>query len=210
MPWHLTPIENRFDILRGGLVPAIGPRSELVSEERPLVHLFSTFEDLESADWLWDHFEDEPLALFHVDVPPEDGAWTEIAETIGAEQLRLVSADFDEITFGGYAALRALDKVAAPFTDLESFRATRTEMKASDFGTLVGDTLWEEDDDSKFLVYAAGYWIEVIEDGRHMLTLENLGWLTGHDGETLETLEERLFDFTRELRDPCVEPGLGF
>ncbi|WP_411839808.1 hypothetical protein [Paracoccus sp. ME4] len=205
MPWHLTPAENRFDILRDGLVPSIGPRSDLVSEALPLVHLFSRFEDLESAGWLDDAFkEGAALALFHVDVRAEEGAWTEVPDAIPAERVRLVCADFDAVS--NYAPLRAMDGVASPFEDLEGFRATRTEMAASQFGELVGDGQWEADE-SRFLVYVAGYWIEALDDGRHHLTLENGSWITGQDGETLETLEERLFEFTRPSQDLTDAPS---
>lgn len=208
MPWHLTPAENRFDILRNGLVPSIGPRSSLVMEDRPLVHLFSRFEDLESADWFENLFDGgAALTLFHVDVPAEDGAWTEVPDAIPAYRVRLVCADFDAIS--NYAPLRAIDGAASPFTDLEGFRATRTEMAAREFGELVGDLQWETDD-SRFLVYGAGYWIEALDDGRHLLTLENAGWITGQDGETLETLEERLFEFTRPSQDLTDAPSPGF
>lgn len=121
MPRHLTPAENLADILRDGLIPAIGPRSELVSEERPLVHLFSRFEDLESAGWLEDSFEeDEALALFYIDVPAADGAWTEIDRTIDPARIHLVSEDFESIP--SYAPLREMERTARSVTDPEGLK----------------------------------------------------------------------------------------
>lgn len=86
---------------------------------------------------------------------------------------------------------------------LEDFRATRTEMSATAFGELIGDLMWEDEPDTTFLVYADTYYIEVLDDGRYLLTLENTGSITGStDGDkTLEDIEEELFEFARDAEN---------
>lgn len=206
MAWHVTPIENVQAILNGGLQPGIGDRSGKVGEAAPGVHLFGSFNDLRSAEWLWDEFEeDAKLALFHVAVPSQEGAWTELAEGVPPEKVTLLSFDAGNIANPEViAALAALDTVTDPLSDIDSFRRTRVEMKARSFGELVGDLGWEDDGEADFLVYAAGYWIEALHDGRKMLVLENHSWITG-EGETLESLEEMLFDFVVSERRPLRE-----
>lgn len=209
MAWHVTPIENVQKILSEGLLPAIGPRSEKVDEEVPMVHLFSTFDDLQDAAWLWeDEFdEDAQLALFHVAVPSHEGAWTELSEAVPAEKLRLLSLDAGSIEgTAQFRAFEALDQVVDPLADLEAFQKTRVEMKARDLGALIGDRQWENDAKTDFLVYAAGYWIERLENGMHMLTIGNRGMITA-EGTTLEELEAALFDYAvEESRPACEEP----
>lgn len=206
MPWHVTPVENVQKIMREGLAPGIGSRSEQVGEDAPWVHLFSSYADLESAGWLADEFgEEEQLALFHVAVPALDGAWTELPEAVAPEKLTLLSRDIDSLTCAGVVeALRALDSVVDPLADIESFRKTRVSIKAQEFGILVGDMQWEDEPDMEFLVYAAGYWIEKLEDGRHMLTIGNSGSIAPDDC-TLEEQEAVLFEFAVSESRPLPE-----
>ena len=77
-----------------------------------------------------------------------------------------------------------------------AFQSTRKEMTAKEFGDLVGDAQWEDDDQTRFLVYEDAWYIEVCADGRHLLTIENRGWMTGTDG-TLEDLERELHAFSQ-------------
>jgi hypothetical protein len=80
-------------------------------------------------------------------------------------------------------------------TGFNSFRATRREMSAKAFGKAIGESMWEEDFDTRFLVYADLWYIEICDDGRHMLLLEGQIWITGRDG-TLEDLERRLYAYS--------------
>lgn len=79
----------------------------------------------------------------------------------------------------------------------EAFKATRKQMPAKEFGELIGDLMWEDDTTTEFLVYQDSWYIEICEDGRHLLVLENHDWITGEDG-SLEDLERRLFDFAKD------------
>jgi len=80
----------------------------------------------------------------------------------------------------------------------ESFLATKTEMSAREFGALVSDLAWEDEPETtRFLVYDDCWYIEICEDGRYMLTIENHGWITGPDLD-LKDLEKTLFEFSRD------------
>lgn len=206
MPWHVTPIENLQSILREGLIPGRGPRSLAVGEEADRVHLFSSFADLQNADWLWDEFEEEQsLGLLHVTCPAQEGAWTELDAPVPPDQIRLLSLDAGNIASeAAIQALTALDGVTDPLADIESFRQTRVDMKASDFGLLVGDMQWENDADTVFLVYAAGFWIEQLENGMQMLLTGNRSMITA-EGTTLADLEEALFDYAVEESRPLPD-----
>lgn len=213
MPWHVTPVENLQKILVEGLIPAIGDRSRKIAEVTPKVHLFSSFSDFQDANWLWDEFEeDQQLALLHVACRPAKAAWTELATAVRPDRIRLLSLDAGELCNEAVlAALVSLDQVSDPLGDLGSFRKTRTEMKASEFGLLVGDRQWQEHEDTTFLVYGAGYWIEQLENGMHMLTEGDRPMITG-EGTTLEDLEEVLFYVAASERlqtpeEPAAAPG---
>ncbi|MCW3783901.1 hypothetical protein [Defluviimonas salinarum] len=81
---------------------------------------------------------------------------------------------------------------------IDEFRATRREMSAQNFGGLVKDLAWEGDPETVFLVYDDAFYIEKLDDGRFLLTIENQGWITGDpDDLTLEDLEARLFDWAQ-------------
>lgn len=75
------------------------------------------------------------------------------------------------------------------------FQSTRRKMSAPEFGDMIGDRMWENELDTVFLVYNDRWWIEICDDGRYMLVLENRSWITGPD-TTLEDLERELFDFS--------------
>ncbi|MCE6958740.1 hypothetical protein LAZ40_06725 [Cereibacter sphaeroides] len=84
----------------------------------------------------------------------------------------------------------------SPLSSIEAFRSSREEMTSHDFGRRVGDTMWDDEPPVPFLVYASNYWIECLPDGRHVVTIENNGAITG-EGKTLEDLEEMLYDYAR-------------
>jgi len=202
MPWHITSKTNLQSILTDGLVPAIGPRSVLVDEQAPKVHLFSTLSDLESADWIEDEIDlDDPHVVLHVAVPAQHGAWTEIAETIPPSNVMIIG-DLDE--FRSRSAYAALDRVTDPFASLEDFRATKVITTPEEFGHIVGDGAFLSDDfdeGTRIHVYAAGYFIEEAADGEFHLTLENDGWSSRTT--SVEEMERLLFEFSRDQRQPA-------
>jgi hypothetical protein len=59
--FHATPLDNFEYILNDGLIPAIGPRSLQIGEEKPGVYAFDCLDKLDDAisGWLGDCFEDE-------------------------------------------------------------------------------------------------------------------------------------------------------
>lgn len=207
MPWHLTPIENIEAIQRDGLRPSIGRLSQEVGETEALVHMFSTFEDLQGADWLWDAFDDDAkLALYHVALPAAEGAWTELQDGVPTESLRLMSLDAGSISDADVIrALKALDRVVDPLNSVDDFRRTRVAVRASSFGQLIGDAAWDGEE-TPFLVYAGSYWIEETDGAEHVLTIGNESWMTGK-GETFEDLEQRLFDYGESEHRLGREPG---
>ena len=84
--------------------------------------------------------------------------------------------------------------------DFLKFQETRRRMTARDFGAIVKDEMWKNDLETQFLVYEDQWWIEVCDDGRYLLTLENQSWITGA-GHTLENLERMLHAFARESEE---------
>jgi hypothetical protein len=81
---------------------------------------------------------------------------------------------------------------------LSAFRASRQDMPASQFGNLIGDAAWEDEPDStRFLVYEGGWYIEICDDGRFQLVLENQCWITGPD-KSLDDLEVLLHEFATD------------
>lgn len=59
--FHATPIDNLEYILHDGLIPAIGPRSLQIGEEKPGIYAFDSLDMLDDAigGWLGDCLEDE-------------------------------------------------------------------------------------------------------------------------------------------------------
>lgn len=72
MFYHVTPESNLESIFEKGLMPTIGERSAQC-ESMPLVFLFNSLEDCETAlaNWLGEEFEDiyERLAVLEVTLP---------------------------------------------------------------------------------------------------------------------------------------------
>lgn len=79
----------------------------------------------------------------------------------------------------------------------QTFQATRKQMSNRAFGEIIGDAMWEDQEETQFLVYEDSWYIEICDDGRHLLVLENQNWITGEDG-TLEDLERKLFDYAKD------------
>ena len=85
-------------------------------------------------------------------------------------------------------------------SSIDVFRASREEMSSHAFGRRIGDAMWDDEPPVPFLIYARNYWIECLPDGRHVLTIENGGAITGED-RALSDLESMLFDFARTAED---------
>jgi hypothetical protein len=69
--YHVTPTRNLKSIMKTGLVPNIGDRSNKITGERTGIYLFPTVEAAEDAvmNWLGDEFdEDESLTMLKVNV----------------------------------------------------------------------------------------------------------------------------------------------
>lgn len=67
--FHVTPAENLPSIMRNGLEPRIGPRSEDLGEKYKAIYLFPNVEAMEYAlgNWMAKAFDDdETLAVIHV------------------------------------------------------------------------------------------------------------------------------------------------
>lgn len=67
--YHSTPKENMESILKNGLIPQVGPRSELLDEEA-VIFFFRTIDDLDNGllNWFGELFEDEDLVTFEVNL----------------------------------------------------------------------------------------------------------------------------------------------
>lgn len=71
--YHVTPASNLASIAARGLLPHIGPRSQILGEKHQAIYLFATRKDAEDAVSSW--FDqvlspDEPLALIAVNLDP--------------------------------------------------------------------------------------------------------------------------------------------
>lgn len=124
-------------------------------------------------------------------------------ETITAQHMFDTYIDFEETyTPGNFIFTDFLDKVSHSenSTDaferaLKRFTSTKQEMSGKDFGNLIGDASWFDDEtkDSTVLVYDNTFWIDVLPTG-YALTLENQGWVAKPD--ELHDLEKHLFSFS--------------
>ncbi|MFG6083410.1 hypothetical protein ACEUZ9_004670 [Paracoccus litorisediminis] len=209
MPWHVTPKENLTSILKDGLIPAIGPRSEDCGEDTPAVHLFSTFGDLEDAQWLWDAFdEDDQLALVHASVPPAPGSWTEVAECITPERLLVLSEDLFNVSDSNFPLFRSLDGISDPFSSLEDFTSTRVELPADLFwkshdarARADSDPLsgMEIPDSPTLLVYGACYFIEKAGDDLCSMPIHG-DRFASRNGYSIQAIERVIFDFALSER----------
>ena len=69
--FHITPVENLPAILREGLQPRLGERSQMLGEPEPAIYLFTSADAVDDAsmNWLGDYFdEEEALAVLAVDL----------------------------------------------------------------------------------------------------------------------------------------------
>lgn len=69
--YHVTTFKNIDSILKQGLIPTIGERSQQIDEPVAAIYFFPTLDDVDTAllNWLGDEFdEDEELALLKVNL----------------------------------------------------------------------------------------------------------------------------------------------
>lgn len=99
MYYHVTPVKNVASILRTGLVPFIGERARACGETTPVVYLFGSREDVDTAlmNWLGDEFDNVVIVVLQVqsdNVVPGDVAYEFISyETIAPECIQVESIE---------------------------------------------------------------------------------------------------------------------
>lgn len=78
----------------------------------------------------------------------------------------------------------------------EDFIATGRDMKASEFGRMIGDSQWNDPENAEtvFRVYQDSYYIEHLSDGAFLLNIGNDDWMTS-DVLSLRELEYRLWKY---------------
>lgn len=66
--YHITKTSDLVSIMKEGLVPQIGDRSELAKEQEPMVYMFKSLDDAIDGvcNWLGDEMGDEELSLLEV------------------------------------------------------------------------------------------------------------------------------------------------
>ena len=73
--FHVTPISNVKSILKDGLLPQLGERSQQVEDEKEGVFMFSNYESCEHAlcNWLGEEFEEleEELITLKIELANE-------------------------------------------------------------------------------------------------------------------------------------------
>jgi hypothetical protein len=105
--WHVTPAGNVRGILKNGLQPRIGPRSKSVGEDRPLIYVFSSERELESAirGWLGVAYRrGTTLSIIEMTIPLDWLGWSErrdifeniLERPVPPSMIRLVAADASE------------------------------------------------------------------------------------------------------------------
>lgn len=93
--YHVTEARNLASILRTGLVPTIGPRSQACGETTARTYLFHTRDDMENAlsNWLGEYFEDVQVAILQVETDnaiPVDAEYEVVClETISPDKIHL-------------------------------------------------------------------------------------------------------------------------
>lgn len=72
--FHVTPVENLQSIMKNGLQPQIGDRSEQCGEKTKAIYLFHSLEDVDNAlyNWLGECFlPDIDLAILQIEIPED-------------------------------------------------------------------------------------------------------------------------------------------
>lgn len=124
-------------------------------------------------------------------------------KTMTAQHLFDTYVDFEETYAPGeFILIDFLEKIAHSENNddaferaLNNFVASKQEMRGEDFGRLIGDGAWDDDENKNrtLLVYQNAWWIDVLPTG-YALTLENQSWTAKPDA--LRNLEKHLFSFT--------------
>ncbi|GBR54217.1 MULTISPECIES: hypothetical protein [Acetobacter] len=78
----------------------------------------------------------------------------------------------------------------------DDFVKSRREMTNREFGRLVKDSMWEDEPEQTFLVYADSFYISALGDGRYDLLIGNEETITS-DTTSLSDLEKQLFDYAQ-------------
>lgn len=78
----------------------------------------------------------------------------------------------------------------------EDFIATGRDMKASEFGRVIGDSQWDDPESAEtvFRVYQDTYYIEHLPGGAFLLNIGSSDWMT-NDVLSLRELEYRLWKY---------------
>lgn len=103
--YHITPTTNIPSILKNGLCPLIGERSQDYEELEPAIYLFKTLKDVENAcmNWLGEYFEDEQLSLIEVNLSNIDYESNSLEymvfNNIDMKNLTILSEDIDNFDF---------------------------------------------------------------------------------------------------------------
>lgn len=89
--YHVTLISNLPSILKFGIMPTIGDRSQLYGERTPRVYLFPTKEDCDTAleQWLGEQYEDVPdnsLAIIKVSLENSAAVSSDVEYEIALDQ----------------------------------------------------------------------------------------------------------------------------
>lgn len=83
----------------------------------------------------------------------------------------------------------------------DDFVKSRREMTNREFGKLVGDMMWDDEPEQKFLVYDDCFYIEVLGDGRYNLLIGNEETMT-NEATSLSDLEKKLFEYAKSECSP--------
>lgn len=215
MPWLImSPAESRT-VFRNGITPG-----DRYSEA------WSRLSDVIEAGALGGEPTDQ---LLHLPGPADEGPKTEIREFVEGDRINLVSYALS--AFSPLPAHHALDNVADPLANPESFAKTAVVMSSEAYGDLIGDAAFDEQENN-VLAYTASYYIDVLpvegaedvkaagpeEEEAEVLTRQDIleaekegrvrfglllerDYFTSDEGLTLEDLERKLFDWARLERD---------
>lgn len=145
MPWLILPPAESRTVFRNGITPG-----DRYSEA------WSRLSDVIEAGALGGDPTDQ---LLHLPGPADEGPKTEIREFVEGDRINLVSYALS--AFSPLPAHHALDNVADPLADPESFAETAVVMTSETYGDLIGDAAFDEQNND-VLVYTASYYIDVI------------------------------------------------
>jgi hypothetical protein len=102
--WHVTRTSALRSIMRQGLTPRIGARSRSAKEAEKAIYVFPDSISLEDAmtNWLGDEYEDIPISLLELTVPPswvkqDNIRWEAvITQPVPPGRIRVLVKDMDD------------------------------------------------------------------------------------------------------------------